>query len=134
MIGACGHILDTSDPDLCRDCAAKVVNIETPYWMIAGLDDPNEPEYDGPDYEGKHDMIKDWRSLIPPAPSCPRCGAAPIWLTHTGGAGLKGEEFICQPCGAIIYVKGYVDNKITTTTSVVDSGETAPIVPTYGDP
>ena len=47
-IGACGHPLDSDNPDMCSGCAAKVVNIETPYWRIAGLDDPNEPAYEPP--------------------------------------------------------------------------------------
>ena len=118
----CTQICD-QEGDLCSSCDSQVVNIETPYWKIAGLDDPNEPYYDEPDWYGKQDMYPDWRSRVPISPPCPRCGREEV--EHMGASAKKGEEFICQPCGAIIYRLGGV---------ITDTGETAPRIPTYGDP
>lgn len=121
MIGACGHYLDTDNPDLCSTCAAQVRNVETPYWQVAGLDDPHE-----------RDMFHDWRSRVPHSPTCPRCTAAPIFVEHVA-TGKDGEEFCCGPCGAIITVSGYRENGSYDPSTIKDTGKTAPRIPTYED-
>jgi hypothetical protein len=122
LCAMCGKVCD-QEGDLCTACDSLCFNVETPYWKIAGLDDPNEPYYDEKDYDGKQDMFPDWRSRIPVLPVCPRCNSTNT--EHMGSSEQEGDEFICQPCGAILYQKGGV---------LTDTGRTAPLRPIYGDP
>jgi hypothetical protein len=99
MIGACGHVLER-EGDLCSVCESKVVNIETPYWKIAGMDDPTEP------YEEPPPMTVEELMLVYPQGTL-------ITLTHAG------ERKECEVVGhkevrlkdfrpaVRVYVKGY---------------------------